>query len=91
MSSLLTYKARYSTIRYRNLSRKKEVIMKKFVPAEKLSKKEKRKLNALKRGSWNGLNPVTRKPENPKAYKRKKMHSIDEDFNDVHFLFISFC
>ena len=46
--------------------------MEKFIPKEKLSKKEKRKLNLAKRGSWGGINPVTRKPENPKKYKRKK-------------------
>lgn len=46
--------------------------MGKFVPYEKLSKKEKRQRNAERRGSWYGLNPVTRKPENPKAYNRKK-------------------
>lgn len=46
--------------------------MEKFVPFEKLSKKEQKRLNAIKRRSWNGINPVTRKPENPKAYNRKK-------------------
>ena len=46
--------------------------MEKFIPYEKLSKKEKRKLNAVKRGSWGGLDPVTRVPPNPKAYKRSK-------------------
>ena len=46
--------------------------MEKFIPYEKLSKKEKRKLNAAKRGSWGGLDPVTRVPPNPKAYKRSK-------------------
>ena len=46
--------------------------MEKFIPYEKLSKKKQRELDAKKRGSWGGLNPVTRKPENPKAYNRKK-------------------
>ena len=46
--------------------------MEKFIPYEKLSKKEKRRLDAARRGSWGGLNPVTRKPMNPKAYKRDK-------------------
>ena len=46
--------------------------MGKFIPYEKLSKKEKRKLDLAKRGSWNGLDPVTRKSENPKAYVRSK-------------------
>ncbi len=46
--------------------------MERFVPYEKLSKKEKRRLDAARRGSWGGLNPVTRKPANPRAYKRSK-------------------
>ena len=46
--------------------------MAKFIPYEKLSKKEKRRLDGTKRGTWGGLNPVTRKPMSPKAYKRDK-------------------
>lgn len=46
--------------------------MEKFIPHEKLSKKKKRELAAKQRSSWGALNPVTRKPQNPKAYNRKK-------------------
>ena len=46
--------------------------MEKFIPYEKRSKKEKRKLDVAKRQAWGELNPVTRKPENRKAYNRKK-------------------
>lgn len=46
--------------------------MEKFIPYEKMSKKQRRAVDAKRRGSWNGLNPVTRKPANPKAYNRKK-------------------
>ena len=46
--------------------------MEKFIPYEKLSKKEKKKLDALRRQTWGDLNPVTRKPENSRAYNRKK-------------------
>lgn len=46
--------------------------MEKFIPYAKLSKKEKRKLDLAKRHTWGELNPVTRKPENPKAYNRRK-------------------
>ena len=53
--------------------------MEKFVPYEKLSKKEKRKLNDARRGSWQGVNPVTRKSENPKVYNRSKARQWDED------------
>ena len=47
-------------------------IMEKFIPYEKLSKKEKRKIDQAKRQTWGELNPVTRKPENSKAYNRRK-------------------
>ena len=40
--------------------------MEKFIPYEKLSKKEKRKMDLAKRQTWGELNPVTRKPENSK-------------------------
>ena len=46
--------------------------MEKFVPLEKRSKKEQRAYHACRRGGWGALNPVTRRPENPKAYNRQK-------------------
>ena len=46
--------------------------MEKFIPYEKLSKKEKRKLDQARRQTWGDLNPVTRKPANSKAYNRNK-------------------
>lgn len=46
--------------------------MKTFIPYEKLSKKEKRKLDQARRQTWGNLNPVTRKPKNSRAYDRKK-------------------
>ena len=46
--------------------------MEKFISYEKLSKKEKRKMDLAKRQTWGELNPVTRKPENSRAYNRKK-------------------
>ena len=63
--------------------------MEKFIPYAKLSKKKKRELDKRARGTWGGLNPVTRKPVNSKAYDRKKMRRWDhEDPNAVSF---SFC
>ena len=44
----------------------------KLIPYEKLSKKERRKLDAQRRGSWNGLSPVTRMPPRSGAYSRAK-------------------
>ena len=49
--------------------------MEKFISYEKLSKKEKRKVDAAKRSTWGDLNPVTRKPQNSKAYNRNKARS----------------
>ena len=46
--------------------------MEKFIPYEKMSKKQRKAVDARRRGSWNGLNPVTRKPASPKVYNRKK-------------------
>ena len=46
--------------------------MEKFIPYEKLSKKEKRKIGQARWQTWGELNPVTRKPENSKAYNRNK-------------------
>ncbi len=53
--------------------------MEKFIPYEKLSKKEKRRRNAERRGSWGTLSPVTRRAEDPKVYKRKKAQRLFDD------------
>jgi hypothetical protein len=60
----------------------KGVPMDKFIPYEKLSKKKQRELNAARRGTW-VLNPVTRKPANPKAYNRKAARNWEDDSNSV--------
>ena len=46
--------------------------MEKFIPYQKLSKKEKRKIDQARRRTWGELSPVTRKPESSNAYKRRK-------------------
>ena len=48
---------------------------KKMIPYEKMSKKAKKELDRKKRRDWGGLNPVTRKPENPGVYNRNKERS----------------
>ena len=53
--------------------------MARFIPYEKLSKKEKRKLDLVKRQTWGELNPVTRKPAASKAYNRKKAQNWKKD------------
>ena len=62
--------------------------MDKFIPYEKLSKKEQRKRNAQRRGGWQGLSPVTRRSENPRAYNRRKAQSWKRDPGSVPFLFL---
>ena len=61
--------------------------MEKFSPYEKLSKKKQRELDRARRGSWGGLNPVTRKPPNPRAYNRKKAQSRKYDPSSEPFSF----
>ena len=63
--------------------------MDKFIPYEKLSKKEKRKLDQAKRQTWGMFNPVTRKPINSKAYNRKKSQNLNGMFKPVTFLDLS--
>lgn len=58
--------------------------MDKFIPYEKLSKKKQRELNTARRGTWI-INPVTRKPANPKAYNRKTARKWKDDSNSVPF------
>lgn len=65
--------------------------MEKFIPYEKRSKKEKRKYDAMRRGTWGVLNPVTRKSENPKAYNRRKARKWIDDPLSVPFAFSGKC
>jgi len=51
---------------------------KQFIPLKKRSKKEQKKHHAQMRRTWGGINPVTKKPPNPKAYRRKKQTGLDE-------------
>ena len=60
--------------------------MEKFIPYEKLSKKEKRELDAGRRTVW-AISPVTRRPENPKAYNRKKAQKRMDDPGSVLSIF----
>ena len=62
--------------------------MEKFIPYEKLSKKEKRRRDAMQRGTSGVLNTVKRKSPNPKAYNRKKTRKWLEDPYTVSFLYM---
>jgi len=59
--------------------------MEKFIPYEKLSKREQRKRSAKRRTTWGALNPVTRRPENSKAYNRRKARKWSDGSASVPF------
>ena len=61
--------------------------MEKYIAYEKLSKKEKRKVDSCRRKTWGNLNPVTRKPTNSKAYNRKKNQYWKDEPHSTDFLF----
>lgn len=46
--------------------------MEKFVPYSKMSKKERRAMDAKRRGSWLGVKPYTRTEDSGRAYNRKR-------------------
>lgn len=53
--------------------------MKQFTPYDKRSKKD-QKVHALKqRGSWNGINPITKITKKPNAYARSKIKIFEAD------------
>ncbi len=62
--------------------------MKQFIPYEKLSKKKKRELDQKSRGSWGAINPVTKRPPNPKAYNRKKARNRRNAPDTVLFTYL---
>ena len=63
-------------------------MMEKYIPYEKLSKKEKLKIDGCRRKIWDNLNPVTRKPINSNVYNRKKnQYWKDELHSTDSFLF----
>ncbi len=60
--------------------------MEKFVPYEKMSKKEKKKIDALKRSDWGLLNPTVRKFDNDKTrYSRKQKHKRAPERELFHY------
>jgi hypothetical protein len=60
--------------------------MEKFIPFEKLSKKQKREQCAARRRDWGAVSPVTRRAPNPKAYNRKKSRDrYDESGGGIFF------
>ena len=68
--------------------KEREAMKQNYVPYEKLSKKKRREIDAMRRGSWGALNPVTRVPANPRAYNRKKAQRRMDDLRFEPFLFV---
>lgn len=64
--------------------------METFIPYEKLSKKEKRRLDGKGRTTWGEINPVTRKSVNGKAYNRSKARNWKRECHEP-IPGISFC
>ena len=62
--------------------------MKKQIPFKKLSRKQQRELNARKRITWGELNPVTRRPENSRAYNRAKAQSWKKNTTEPFVFFM---
>ena len=56
--------------------------MEKFIPYKKLSKKETHKINQALQKTRGELNPVTKKPENSKAYKRNNARNWKRDYHE---------
>ena len=62
--------------------------MEKHICYDKLQKKKQREIDQRKRGTWLGVNPVTRRPENSKAYNRKKAQAWKKDSGLALYLFL---
>jgi hypothetical protein len=66
--------------------------MKKFIPYEKMSKKQQREFDKAKRTTWGELSPVTRKSESKKIYNRKRIRNdFDEKPNVPDFILRGSC
>ena len=51
----------------------------KFIPYDKLSAKERRKIDSKRRRTWGGITPVTRTVPSAKLYSRKQKHKNREE------------
>ena len=55
----------------------------KMIPLVKQSKNKRKEYHLLKRGSWNGLSPVTRIVRSKKAYDRNRIKQQYRRFSDI--------
>ena len=51
--------------------------MTQLVPLDKRSKKAQREYHAKQRGSWHGVNPITRTVQSKKTYDRARVKQAD--------------
>lgn len=51
--------------------------MMQWIPMDKRSKKAQREYHAKQRGSWYGLNPITRTVQSRKTYDRARVKQAD--------------
>ena len=51
--------------------------MTQLIPLDKRSKKARREYHAKQRGSWHGVNPITRAVQNRKTYDRARVKQAD--------------
>ena len=67
---------------YNRINKIGGIVMEKFIPYEKLSKKAQRKIDAMKRGSWGDVNPGSRKVESKNVYNRKRTQDWKNELPD---------
>ena len=64
--------------------------MAKFIPFVKLSKKTQQEINKSRRKNWGNIDPTTKRPENSKAYNRKKAQAWKDDFPTSELFYCCF-
>ena len=52
-----------------------------MIPIDKQSKRAQKEYYAAKRGSWNGVSPITRVVESKKVYNRKRVRRANRSID----------
>ena len=58
--------------------------MMQWIPMDKRSKKAQREYHTKQRGSWHGLNPITRTVQSRKTYDRARVKQADRRDLGIH-------
>ena len=53
-----------------------------IIPLKKQSKRDQRRFYASKRGSWNGISPITRMVQSRRTYDRNRIKREDRRASD---------